>query len=180
MRTSEKPPSLAAEGGPLLSGYRIVQALALALAFLLIGGTIFAFLRGRNERPLFTLGAGDRGAPAGPAGTGGAGDSGGSRRVSGIFTGIGRLRIPVAGPGTVILSIAFPYPPEDRAFSEELASRVADFRRVAAEYFGSLDSGELEDLDEEAARTEILRRCNALLRLGKIETLYFYDLMMIE
>jgi flagellar basal body-associated protein FliL len=48
------------------------------------------------------------------------------------------------------------------------------------EYFGSLDGGSLERIDEEAAKAEILRRCNALLRLGKIEALYFYDLMLID
>jgi flagellar basal body-associated protein FliL len=176
MRVNEKPPLPAAgRGGALLAGYRGVLALALAMAFLLIAGTIFAFLRGRGEKPLFTLGAGQ------DAGSGPAGEPGAAvRRGIGIFTGIGRLRIPVAGPGTVILSIAFPYPLEDRAFSEELAARVADFRRVAIAYFGSLDSGSLEHIDEEAAKGEILRRCNALLRLGKIETLYFYDLMLIE
>ncbi|MDR2159228.1 MAG: flagellar basal body protein FliL [Treponema sp.] len=171
MRADERP--AAGGGGALLPACRVLLALALALAFLLIGGTIFALLRGRDEGPLFTLGGGAAPEKA-------AGESGGSSGAVGIFTGIGRLRIPVAGPGTVILSIAFPYPPEDRAFSEELAFRVADFRRAAADYFGSLDSGELENLDEEAAKAELLRRCNALLRLGKIEALYFYDLMMIE
>jgi flagellar basal body-associated protein FliL len=146
------------------------------MAFLLIAGTVFAFLRGRGEKPLFTLGGGQD-AGSGPA----AGEPGVAvRGAVGIFTGMGRLRIPVAGPGTVILSIAFPYPLEDRAFSEELAARVADFRRAAITYFGSLDSGSLDHIDEEAAKGEILRRCNALLRLGKIETLYFYDLMLIE
>ena len=86
----------------------------------------------------------------------------------------------MAGPGTVILSIAFPYNSGDRPFAGELAARVPDFRRAATEYFGSLDGGALENIDEDAARAEILRRYNALLRLGKIETLYFYDLMMIE
>lgn len=173
MRVNENPPA-AGGGGALLAGYRIALALALALAFLLAAGTVFAFLRGRDEKPLFTLG---RGAVSGPA----AGEPGGAARGGmGVFTGIRRLRIPTAGSGTVILSIAFPYPLEDRAFSEELAVRAADFRRVAAEYFGSLDSGALENLDGEAAKAEILRRCNALLRLGKIETLYFYDLMLIE
>jgi flagellar basal body-associated protein FliL len=180
MRVHEKPPlPPAGGGGVLLSGYRVVLALVLALAFLLIAGTIFAFLRGRDEKPLFTLG--DGGALSGRADAGGTGDSDGDLHgPPGIFTGIGRLRIPVAGPGTVILSIAFPYSPGDRPFAEELAARVPDFRRAALEYFGSLDGAALENIDGEAARAEILRRYNALLRLGKLETLYFYDLMMIE
>ncbi|MDR1898547.1 MAG: flagellar basal body protein FliL [Treponema sp.] len=163
--------------GALLLSYHIILVLTLALAFLLIAGTIFALLRGRAEKPLFTVGSrGD----AADTGGGGADAGGSSYRAMEVFTGIGRLRIPVAGPATVILSIAFPYPPEDRAFTEELASRVADFRRAAFDYFGSLDGRELERIDEEAAKAAILRDCNAMLRLGKIETLYFYDLMMIE
>jgi flagellar basal body-associated protein FliL len=35
-------------------------------------------------------------------------------------------------------------------------------------------------MDEGAAKAEILQRYNSLLRLGKIETLYFTDFMLVE
>jgi flagellar basal body-associated protein FliL len=108
-----------------------------------------------------------------------------------IFTGIGRLRIPLAGGGsvpggsgisaaTLILTIAFPYPPDDRPFSEELASKIGEFRAIAMDYFSALPAEKLANLDEGAAKIEILSRYNAGLRLGKIQALYFSDLMIVE
>ena len=97
------------------------------------------------------------------------------------FTGIGRLRIPTAGPqpGMVILFVAFPYYPDDRAFSEELALRVRDLRDIIREYIGSFSVAELRRQDEEIIRAELLRRFNGVLRLGQIETLFFSDFMII-
>jgi flagellar basal body-associated protein FliL len=98
------------------------------------------------------------------------------------------LRIPVAGASssgggtgasTLILSIAFPYPPRDQAFSEELASRITDFRAIAGDYFSSLSAESLAGLNEETAKAELLRRYNGVLRLGKIETLYFNDFLIV-
>jgi flagellar basal body-associated protein FliL len=97
-----------------------------------------------------------------------------------MFTGIGRMRI-AAGPGaTVILSIVFPYPPDDRPFTEELASKVPLFRQIARDYFGALSLDELDSLDEQKAKDEILRGFNSELRLGRIELLYFNDLLILE
>ena len=161
----------------LLIVYRIIVALLLMLILLLLGGSLYAIFRSPGSGPLFRLG---RPAAAGMAPASG-GNTGG-RAVS-VFTGIGRLRIPVrsaSGGATMLLSIAFPYPPGDRAFTEELASRIGNFRTIAVDYFSSLPPEKLGSLDEEAAKTEILRRYNGLLRLSKIETLYFSDLMIVE
>ncbi|MCL2127730.1 MAG: flagellar basal body protein FliL, partial [Treponema sp.] len=99
-----------------------------------------------------------------------------------VFSGIGTLRIPAAGQqaATVILSISFPYPADDLPFTEELASRIGEFRSIATGYFASLSREQIARLDENEAKSEILKRYNALLRLGKIETLYFSDLMIVE
>ena len=102
-----------------------------------------------------------------------------------VFTGIGRLRIPITGSNTepaatMILSIAFPYPHNDRPFTEELASKITDFKIITTEYFSSLSAASISNLNEDAAKAELLRRYNALLRLGKIEALYFSDLIIIE
>ena len=80
----------------------------------------------------------------------------------------------------MILSIAFPYPAEDRAFSEELAVKIGDFRSIATEYFSSLPAERLLIIDEEAAKSEILRRYNSGLRLGSINALYFSDMIIID
>ncbi|MDR1319576.1 MAG: flagellar basal body protein FliL [Treponema sp.] len=174
----------------LLAAYRVAAALVLLLALFLAGGTLYAVL-GKPEAPLVRLGGardGDEGPGSGPRNSSrnavrpGATQAG---SAAGVFTGIGRLRIPLAaragGPAaTMILSIAFPYPPNDRPFTEELAARVTDFRSMAAEYFSSLPPEELSEPDEEKAKKEILKRYNSTLRLGRIETLYFSDLMIIE
>lgn len=149
---------------------RVMILLALALIMLIVAGTIYAFVRVPGSPPLFRIG----GAESGPARAASA--EGGT----GVFAGIGRLRIPLTGASTMILSIAFPYPPGDRAFTEELASKIGDFRALATDYFSALPAEKLVNLDEETAKTEILKRYNASLRLGTIQALYFNDLMIIE
>jgi flagellar basal body-associated protein FliL len=156
----------------LLIARRVMVLLIIVLILLVIGGTIYGFVRPPASAPLFRIGG------SGAADTRG-GIAGANDAVS-VFTGIGRLRIPLDGAGTLILSIAFPYPPNDQAFTEELAAKIGNFRDMAAGYFSSLPPEKLVNLDEDAAKTEILRRYNTSLRLGKIETLYFSDLMIVE
>jgi flagellar basal body-associated protein FliL len=168
LKLSTKPLS-----GGLLIAYRIAVALVLVLAVALVGGSLYAILRGPDSGPLFRIGK-----------TGGEVQNGQimSFEAVNVFSGIGRLRIPLEGepPGTLILSISFPYPAEDRPFAEELASRIGDFRSIATLYFGSLPPEKTARLDEAAAKAEILERYNKLLRLGRIETLFFGDLMVVK
>lgn len=97
------------------------------------------------------------------------------------FTGIGRIRVPTKDPqpGMVILFVSFVYYPNDKTFSEELALRVGDFRDIIENYIGSFSITELHALSEEDIKAELLRRFNALLRLGQIHTLFFSDFMII-
>jgi len=97
------------------------------------------------------------------------------------FTGIGRIRIPTADPqpGMVILFVSFIYNPEDKVFSEELVLKIRDFREIIIDYIGSFTVEDLQKQEEENIKLELLRRFNALLRLGQIETLYFSDFMII-
>jgi len=154
------------------------MALIIALVLLLIAGSLYALLRPASSEPLFRIG-GD--AAGGQRSAGSGRSSAGSGEV-GVFSGLGGFRIPLAGqpPATVILSVSFPYPASDRAFTEELASRISDFRSIVTGYFSALTADSVASLDEDAAKAEILRRCNALLRLGRIETLYFGDLMIVR
>ena len=158
----------------LLIIYRIIVALILAIVVVLITGSLYALFQPPDSRPLFRIGRGGQdGQEAAPV------------EADNVFSGIGRLRIPLtAGPAaTVILSISFPYPADDRPFAEELASRIGDFRSIASLYFASLPPEKIANFDEEdgeEAKAGILRRYNALLRLGRIETLYFGDLTIVD
>ena len=98
------------------------------------------------------------------------------------FTGIGRLRISTSdeNPGMVILFVSFLFDPDDKAFSEELALRVKEFRQVIMDYLGSFSVSELQMLSEDSIKTELLHRFNAILRLGQIDALYFSDFMIIN
>ena len=97
------------------------------------------------------------------------------------FTGIGRIRISTADPqpGMVILFVSFIYYPDDKVFSEELVLKIKDLREIIIDYIGSFSVEELQKQEEENIKHELLRRFNAVLRLGQIETLYFSDFMII-
>lgn len=155
--------------------YRALLVLTVLLVLILLGGTLYALaFHDPASGPL----------NGGPAPSPGPARMAPALPVPGesIFTGIGRIRANTADPepGTVILFITFPYTPEDRAFSEELASKVGNFRDIARDYFASHSEGELRDKAEEAVKGELLQRYNAILRLGRIDALYFNDFMIIE
>ena len=151
--------------------YRILVIVILALAAVLIAGTVYGLVRSPDAAPLFRIG--EQGVQNEPGL--------GSGELN-VFSGLGRLRIPVDGqpPLTIVLSVSFTYPANDRPFTEELASRIGELRSITVDYFASLPRHTLANLDEGAAKEEILKRYNALLRLGNIEALYFGDLMIVE
>ncbi|MDR1107790.1 MAG: flagellar basal body protein FliL [Spirochaetaceae bacterium] len=148
----------------LLVVYRVLMAVVLLLIFLLIGGTLYALVI--------------RGPVAFKAGT--AASPG--RAEAGVFTGIGRIRTLTAGPqaATVILSVTFPYVPEDRSFSEELAAKIGRFRGITADYFASFSTEELREKEDGFLKEELRQRYNAILSLGSIPRLYFNEYMIIE
>jgi flagellar basal body-associated protein FliL len=144
----------------LLIIYRSLIVLALIILLVIAGGVVWALLRPEQT----------------------ASQSAAQTERSNIFTGIGRLRLPLGGnqPATVIVSITFPYDPPDKAFSEELASRVGEFRALTGAYFKSQTASRLETIDEEDIKKALLDQYNEVLRLGKIEILYFSDYMIID
>jgi len=187
-------------GNKLIILYRIIVVMMLLLVALLIAGSLYAFIRSRDAGPLFRIG-GVRDGDTGRVGQGGGGGfkEGGAisdgESAYNVFSGIGTLRIQNAGKqaspsgkasetasetAVVILSISFPYKADDRPFTEELASHIGEFRSIAVNYFATMDRNKLVRLDEEQAKADILRQYNALLRLGRIETLYFSDLMIMD
>ena len=140
--------------------YRSLIICLIALGLILIGGTIYGvFLRTippgyKPDKQIDVLRESEQGQ---------------------TFTGIGRIRVSTADPqpGMVILFVSFVYYPADKVFSEELALRIRDFRDIIVNYIGSFTTAELQKQDEETTKAELLRRFNAILRLGQIETLYF-------
>ena len=156
--------------------YRLLFLIILFMVGILALGTIYAFTRPPNSAPLFRIGSAYN---PDTVSVQQRSNFQGNESI-GIFSGIGRLRIPLADSSTLILSIAFPYPLNDRAFAEELAARTGYFRTIATNYFASLPAESLATLNEDIARTELLRQYNTSLRLGRIETLHFHDLIIIE
>jgi len=145
-------------------------SLAGVLILLLLIGTIIGVARSSGSQPLISLGK-----HGGTSAKNAANDE--DIRV---FSGLGRLRIPLSNSSTLVLSIAFPYPAHDAAFTEELAAKISDFRSLASGYFSALPADKIANLDEEAAKQEILARYNAILRLGRIRTIFFSDMMVID
>jgi flagellar basal body-associated protein FliL len=145
-------------------------SLAGALLLVLIIGTIIGLVRSSGSKPLFRLGK----SPEIPAETAAFGDD--IRE----FSGLGRLRIPLSNSSTLVLLITFPYPAHDTAFTEELAAKISEFRSLAADYFSALPADKIANLDEDAAKKEILARYNAILRLGQIRAIYFSGMNVID
>jgi len=142
------------------------------ILILILGiGTIFGLVRSGNE-PLLTFGGSAEQSPAQD-----------SRSSQGddirVFSGLGRLRVPLANSSILLVTIAFPYAASDTAFTEELAAKIGDFRSLASGYFSALPVESVEQVDEQAAKHEILRLFNGSLRLGRLEALYFTDMMVL-
>jgi flagellar basal body-associated protein FliL len=150
--------------------FYVLFSLAALLVLLLIIGTIFGLARSSDD-PVLKIGKQKA-------------DAQGAAQIwnedTRVFSGLGRLRIPLSNSSTMVLSIAFPYPAGDVTFTEELAVKIDVFRSIAIDYLSSLSPLALENFDEEAAKKELLRRYNATLRLGRLEDLYFSDLMIID
>jgi flagellar basal body-associated protein FliL len=164
--------------GKLLNTYRVLLLILMFLILLLACGTLYAMLRSPKAGPIFRIGR------AGKISTIPAVNSAVLNEESNVFNGIGRLRIPLVNENlasvTLIISIAFPYPPGDRSFTEELASKITNFRQITNDYFSALPPSSYMNLNMDDAKTELLKRYNAVLRLGKIGTLFFTDFMILE
>jgi flagellar basal body-associated protein FliL len=103
-----------------------------------------------------------------------------------VWSGIGRLRAPLKAPksggkgSVVVVSIGFPYDSNDKAFTEELAFNNKRFKQEALNYFATLDDSATSSLNEDNLKRELLKKFNSPLRLGKIETLYFSEFMILD
>jgi flagellar basal body-associated protein FliL len=101
------------------------------------------------------------------------------------FGGIGRIRAALKAernmtPATVIIEPYFSYNSEDRAFYEELAMHIREFRSATLDFFAELPASSPILNDDAAIKNKLLERYNGVLRLGKIDKLYFTDFMVIQ
>jgi len=146
--------------------YVALLFIAGALIILLLIGTIIGLVRPRNAGPVFAI-----------------------KKIRTeqtkpedirVYSGLERLRIPLANSSVLLLSVSFPYSAKDVTFTEELAAKINDFKTIIIDYFSSLPAESVNQIDEETAKQEILKQFNANLRLGRIDALYFNDMTVIE
>ena len=101
----------------------------------------------------------------------------------GYFTGIGRLRITLAGKGNapmLVVTPVLPYDAADKSFKAELAANTEQLRRIITDYFSGLEYGEGALADEAELKRNIMEEINKTLRLGKITALYFEEFVLLE
>jgi flagellar FliL protein len=172
-KTPVKRPGKKKTAPALIYVYRGLLALILVLCLIFLAGTGYALFLQRNSGPRIFAALG---IPVNE------GETDTEVPVTHTFTGIGRLRLSTAEPQSamVIVTITFPYSPEDRAFSEELAARVREFRSITEDYFQSSNARDLRNRSEAQVKADLLERFNQQLRLGKIQTLYFNDFMILD
>ncbi|MDR2808251.1 MAG: flagellar basal body protein FliL [Spirochaetaceae bacterium] len=152
---------------------KVLLFVLMLLALVLVAGTVYALVfRAPDAPPLYSFGQQEAQETVPPPASSG----------SPVFTGIGIIRTTTADkqPATVILSVSFPYKPQDISFTEELNLTIPRFRTVTQEYLSSFTAERLRIQPEETVKADLLSRYNALLRLGKIDLLYFEDFMIIE
>jgi len=144
--------------------YRGLLIILIIIGLLFIGGTVYSVFFNKRGAVLINNEYGKD-----------------NERKEQTFSGIGQIRVSTADPqpGMVILFVAFTYNPDDKAFSEELVLRVRVLREIINDYFGSFSLEELQKTSEDTLKTELLQRFNGILRLGRIETLFFIDFMVI-
>ena len=143
--------------------------MASVIVLLIIIGSIYAAARSPDAKPLFSARDQSR-QTAAPQ----------TEEDIRIFSGLGQLRIPLANSSTLILTINFPFNANDMAFAEELAAKIGELKAAAIDYFSSLPPANLNQINEDAAKQEILRRFNNNLRLGKITVLYFGNMLIVD
>ncbi|MDR0706358.1 MAG: flagellar basal body protein FliL [Treponema sp.] len=150
--------------------YHCLQAAAILLALTIVAVTVYTVIS-RNfakGKPVYTLPQKEPSAPDVLA------------VEDNIFSAIGRIRTFTADNQTVIVSIAFPYNREDVPFTEELVSKIMDFRNLTFTFFNSHSAEELRNIGEDAVKAELLGQYNGVLKLGRIPLLYFNDFMTLE
>lgn len=154
----------------------ILAGLAALLVLSIAAGTVWAFASGRAH-PGTNAGGGSRGRSMYGRETPKPDPDG----KTAIFGDIGVLRAKTADaePVTVVVSPFMPYPSDDIAFREELVQKTRTLRASMLGWFASHTFSEINKLGEDGVKRELIAVINANLVLGRIETVYFDEFMVL-
>jgi flagellar basal body-associated protein FliL len=99
-----------------------------------------------------------------------------------VFSDIGLLRARTANkePVTVVVSPYFPYPSDDVAFREEIVGKTRAIRKTLLDWFAAQKIDQIDALGEAGVKKALIERINSCFTLGKIDTVYFGEYLVIE
>jgi flagellar basal body-associated protein FliL len=160
---------------------KILALAALAVAAVILGGTILAFALHRAAP-----GALLRRAEPAPAASGSPASGAKAAEKTAAYTALGQIRTPTKPdadgkePALVLVSPWFSYAPGDSAFYEELAAKNRRLKSIVAGYFSRFAMAELLKRGEDRVKAELLREFNDELTLGRISELYFDEYLFFD
>jgi flagellar protein FliL len=142
---------------------KVLAIIAAVLLVVIATGTVYGVMSGSRARKLAL-----QGAPL-PAG-------------AGMFDGVGRVRVTTADnpPAVVVVDVVFPFEGSDRQFREELQQKRNELRSAASAFFSSRKADELRPANEATIKAALRDTLNGVLRLGRIEDIYFPEFQVID
>lgn len=149
----------------------ILTVLASALLVIIVFGTLFALAS--HHRP----GSGLRHADPAPESVTGTANN--------AFTSIGQLRTSSAldeknHKVVIVITPWLAYEGNDKAFYEELDSKIRAIRSIITSYFPRFTEKQLYARSEEVIKSELLSAINATLVLGKVSAIYFNEYQFLQ
>lgn len=159
---------------------RALAAIAILVAAVIVAVSAWAFASGnahpgRRDVPL------PSGAESGTVGLK-PGDRAPPMDGRAMFSDIGALRARTADrePATIVVEPAFPYDAADIAFREELVQKSRMMRAVILEWFASRSLSDIRELGEESVKAALIGELNGCLVLGKLDSVYFEEYMILD
>jgi flagellar basal body-associated protein FliL len=163
----------------------ILLIVAVFLVFIIASGTIWACSHEQSSQ-----GAGGRGASGGTASISGKRLFSAKKDVAAIeasadaalFSDIGVLRASTADKNGAVIIVQpyFPYPSDDIAFREELVKKTRTIRSFMLDWFSTRTVAEIKSLGETEVKQALLDGVNGLLVLGKLDTVWFSEFMVLD
>lgn len=170
---------------------RVLAALAVLLAAVIVSVSVWAFAAGRAHpgRP-------DTAVSADVESAGVESDPGAEPAPSGqtphdpvspidgraMFADVGPLRARTADaePVTIVVEPVFPYIADDIAFREELVQKSRMMRAVILEWFASRTLSAIRALGEEGVKAALVGELNGCFVLGTLDAVYFEEYMILD
>lgn len=161
-------------------GSALERALVVIAALIVLGiagCTVWAFVTGR-ARPGSRAAAPSRSGATIP----GAAKGTPAEKGRAMFADIGVLRARTSDekPASVVVYPVLPYRSDDIAFREELVQKTRMARTVVLDWFASRSAGDLRKLGETTVKAELLQALNSCFVLGRVESLYFEEYLILD